>query len=160
MSKLTKAQQTERDEARGMLLKILSPGDTVYTIVRHVSRSGMQREISLFVASINRRAATCYARDEHRGESGECPQCGEWCKDADCMRPTLESIDHLVATALGYRRGNSGGIVVGGCGMDMAYHLVYNLGSRLWPNGTPTPHGSRNGQPDSSGGYALKQGAL
>jgi hypothetical protein len=26
----------------------------------------------------------------------------------------------------------------------------------LWPNGTDTPHGTRNGEPDTNGGYALK----
>jgi len=48
------------------------------------------------------------------------------------------------------------GIVADGCGMDMGFSLVYNLGANLWPNGTPEPHGSRNGAPDSAGGYALK----
>lgn len=52
---------------------------------------------------------------------------------------------------------DDGGIVVGGCGMDMGWHLVYCLGSTLWPKGTPEPHGRRNGEPDSDGGYALKQ---
>lgn len=33
--------------AREELLKILKPGDTVYTILRHVSRSGMYRVISV-----------------------------------------------------------------------------------------------------------------
>ena len=37
-------------------------------------------------------------------------------------------------------------IVVGGCGMDMGFHLVSSLGYRLWPKGTP----------DHDGGYALK----
>jgi hypothetical protein len=50
-----------------------------------------------------------------------------------------------------------GGLVANGCGMDMGFHLVYNLGLRLWPTGTPEPHGTRNGQPDTNGGYALKQ---
>lgn len=49
-----------------------------------------------------------------------------------------------------------GGIKVSGCGMDMGFHLVYNLGRMLWPNGTKKPHGTRNGQPDTDGGYALK----
>jgi hypothetical protein len=49
------------------------------------------------------------------------------------------------------------GLVVKGCGMDMGFHLVYNLGCALWPDGTPEPHGRRNGVPDSDGGYALKQ---
>ncbi len=50
----------------------------------------------------------------------------------------------------------NGGIKIGGCGMDMGFALVYNLGYALWPNGTPEPHGKRNGEPDSAGGYALK----
>ena len=47
-------------------------------------------------------------------------------------------------------------IIVGGCGMDMGFHLVYSLGYCLWPSGTPEPHGRRNGEPDSDGGYALR----
>lgn len=51
----------------------------------------------------------------------------------------------------------NGGIKVGGCGMDMGFELVYNLGKTLWPKGTSKPHGTRNGVPDHDGGYALKQ---
>lgn len=58
---------------------------------------------------------------------------------------------------LGWRLSNKRGIICEGGGMDMGFHLVYSLSSRLWPNGTPEPHGTRNGEPDSSGGYALKQ---
>jgi hypothetical protein len=43
-----------------------------------------------------------------------------------------------------------------GAGMDMGFELVYRLGQAMWPNGTPEPHGTRNGQPDSDGGYALE----
>jgi len=43
---MTKRQSLEREEARKELLTILKPGDTVYCILRHVSRSGMSREIS------------------------------------------------------------------------------------------------------------------
>lgn len=68
----------------------------------------------------------------------------------------LRNIDSLAADAMGYKRGKSGGLKVGGCGMDMGFHLVYTLGYCLWPNGTPEPHGERNGEPDSSGGYTLK----
>lgn len=49
------------------------------------------------------------------------------------------------------------GLRMDGCGMDMGFAAVYNLGRTLWPDGTPEPHGSRNGAPDSDGGYALKQ---
>ena len=43
---MTKRQSLEREEARKELLTILKPGDTVCCILRHVSRSGMSREIS------------------------------------------------------------------------------------------------------------------
>ncbi|CAB5144638.1 hypothetical protein UFOVP147_24 [uncultured Caudovirales phage] len=49
------------------------------------------------------------------------------------------------------------GLKMTGCGMDMGFSAVYNLGYALWPNGTTEPHGTRNGEPDSNGGYALKQ---
>ena len=75
----------------------------------------------------------------------------EWSRDND-----LCCIDYLVSRAIGRRIGRHGGIVCGGCGMDMGFELVYTLGLTLWPNGTPKPHGKRNGQPDRDGGYALK----
>lgn len=45
---MTRAQQADRDEAREQLRKLLKPGDIVECILRHVSRSGMRREISLY----------------------------------------------------------------------------------------------------------------
>lgn len=66
------------------------------------------------------------------------------------------TLDYLASLAIGYRMDNNGGLKVTGCGMDMGFHLVYVLGSALWPHGTPEPHGSRNGAPDTCGGYALK----
>lgn len=68
-------------------------------------------------------------------------------------------LSHAAAVVMGYPRPTDG-IKVGGCGMDMGFHLVYNLGKTLWPKGTPKPHGSRNGEPDSDGGYALKHSWL
>jgi len=65
-------------------------------------------------------------------------------------------ITWLAARALDMKRADNGGIKIGGCGSDMGFELVYNLGSVMWPNGTKAPHGSRNGQPDYAGGYALK----
>lgn len=46
---MTKAMQAEREQARETLREMLKPGDTVYTILRHVSSSGMTRSISLVV---------------------------------------------------------------------------------------------------------------
>jgi hypothetical protein len=46
MSRYTKAEVAE---AREMLTRLCPPGTKVYTVLRHVSRSGMLRHISLFV---------------------------------------------------------------------------------------------------------------
>lgn len=99
--KVTKA---EKAEAIAKLREILKPGDTVYTILRHVSRSGMTRSISCVV----------------RGAEGP------------------YDIDWLVRRALGlpFDR-NRGGVKVGGCGMDMGFHLVYSLSRVLWPGCAP-----------------------
>lgn len=119
---MTTATKDERAEAVMHLRKILKPGDTVYTVLRHVSSSGMTRRIDLYVIRKN----------------------------------ALMYLSGYAAKAIGLRRHRTReGIVVGGCGMDMGYHLVYELGAVLWPKGTPKPHGRRNGEPDSEGGYAL-----
>lgn len=46
---MTKAQKAEQLEAITKLREWLAPGDTVYTILRHVSKSGMSREIGIVV---------------------------------------------------------------------------------------------------------------
>jgi hypothetical protein len=43
---MTKAIQTEAAQELGNILKDI-PTDTIYTVIRHVSASGMQREISV-----------------------------------------------------------------------------------------------------------------
>lgn len=58
MSKLTKAQETERAEAIAELRKMLKPGTTVSTILRHVSSSGMSRSISAVIADKQGRVIT------------------------------------------------------------------------------------------------------
>ena len=57
------------------------------------------------------------------------------------------------------RDAKSGALRVSGCGMDMGFSVVYNLGRVLFPGGFDTTHG-RNGDTsghDNDGGYALKQ---
>lgn len=123
---MSKISTAERDEAIRTLkhdIK-LKPGETVWTVLRHVSASGMSRTIDLFVIRRNR------------------PQ----------------RISHLVARAVGYGFDRDHmGIKSHGAGMDMGFEAVYNLGYALWPKGTRRPHSTRNGQPDTDGGYALKQ---
>jgi hypothetical protein len=140
MSRLTKQAEAERDEAIGKLRDWLKPGDTVYTVLRHVSRSGMQREISVVLLT------------------ADGPLHPSW----------------AVAKAIGARlnrKGPNDAIVVSGCGMDMGFHIVYNLGRALWPDGYPCSgkgcpsNDYSNGDRDyrkghrvhQDGGYALRQ---
>jgi len=46
----------------------------------------------------------------------------------------IGTIDHLAGDALGYRVSNRGGLIVGGCGMDMGFALVYSLSCALHPD--------------------------
>jgi len=46
-------KDTERDEALAELRKMLKPGDTVYTVIRSVSASGMSRRMDLYVIRKN-----------------------------------------------------------------------------------------------------------
>lgn len=121
-------KEAEREDAKTRLLAMLKPGDRVYTVLRHVSASGMSRRISLVIPTTDREG-----------------------------KPAVTSIDWLAARLLrSYRQHDKGGLMVSGCGMDMGFHVIYALGSALWPDGTPAPHGTRNGEPDTAGGYALK----
>lgn len=98
--KLTKTEGMAKRKiwARDRLLELLKHGDTVYTVMRHVSSSGMSRRIDVYTIKDNR------------------PQ----------------YLSGYVATLTGWKLHDKGGIVVGGCGMDMGFHLVYTLSSILF----------------------------
>jgi hypothetical protein len=115
-----------RKQCQESLRETLKPGDTVYTLLRDVSRTGMRRTFSVYSV-----------------QDGQ-----------------LVHLTYSAAKACGYRLDKRDRIVVDGCGFDAGYHIAYSLGYALWPNGTPEPHGTRNGQPDSDGGYALKHRSL
>ncbi len=89
---------------------------TIYTMLRHVSASGMSRRISAFY--VNRK-------------TGE-----------------LISLDWYIERILGWKRSDKGGIIVGGCGMDMGFHLIYSLSSAIY-------HDPKNKKGRDSG-YTLK----
>lgn len=104
---MTTYKKSEVEEAKAELSKLLHPGDTVYCIVRHVSKSGMQRVISLHILD-----------DDGYG------------------KPTIRDINGYAAKAMGYRLDRDRwGLVVNGCGMDMCFDLVYSLGRVLFPQG-------------------------
>jgi hypothetical protein len=109
-TKLTKKAQADRDEARETLRDIMSKTErdrhgnpVIYTVLRHVSASGMSRDISLLVT--------------------------------DSDGGGLRNITHLAARALSENPKDRNGqwvIRVGGCGMDMGFHLVYSLSHALY----------------------------
>jgi hypothetical protein len=110
-----KYTKRETEEAKTRLLEYLKPDDTVYTILCHVSRSGMMRSISLVIPTT----------DTQNGKE----------------RLGIYGITHLVAQVLDYPRSkNDNGLRVGGCGMDMGYHLVYSLSYVLFGDGYALKH--------------------
>lgn len=133
-TKLTQAegQKAYHKQQCAMLRKWLKPGSTVYTILRHVSNSGMSRRISCIIPM----------------------------KDG-----SLLDISGYVGDVIGARRNDKdGSLVVGGCGMDMGFHVIYSLSlsRHLFPDGFKLPKGKsgRNGDTsghDKDGGYALNQ---
>ena len=147
-----KTTETERKQYIEELQKLLKPGDTVYTVVRHVSQSGMYRAIDLYII-----------------------------RDNQPLRITWSAAQLLE----GYDRKHEAA-KASGCGMDMGFGLVYDLGRTLFPDGFGVegelPYGhrirpiskevaakavakgaqfrGRNGDAsgwDNDGGYALKQ---
>lgn len=138
---MTKAQKAERQEAIDKLREWIKPGDTVYTVLDHVSSSGMSRAIRVVLL---------------KADDG---------KVID-LHPNW-----AIGKALGLRHWKRHGrdqdaLVVGGCGMDMGFHLVYSLSRVLFDKfecigkGCPSNdhvNGDRNYEPHahSDGGYAL-----
>lgn len=95
----------DREIARIRLREILAEQEKplIYTVLRHVSASGMSRDISLKTV-----------------QDGE-----------------IIDITYTAAEALGEKVKEKNGqrvIRVGGTGMDMGFHLVYNLSSVLYTN--------------------------
>jgi hypothetical protein len=107
-------QQKRREYCRAQLLKILKPGDTVYTVLRHVSASGMSRRIDLYTIKDGR----------------------------------MQYLSGYAAGLMDRKLSDKPGIVVGGCGMDMGFHLVYCLSYSLFKDSPPEGH--------RDGGYALR----
>jgi hypothetical protein len=123
---MTKKQQKEEDYnyAKKQLLEyFVKEGDTVYTVLRSVSSSGMSRTMSLKVS-----------------------------KDGKIL-----DLTYYASVVLDYRLveiNGSRAIRVGGCGMDMGFHVVYSLSRVLFRD-------KYEGQPDAvDAGYSLSQAWL
>lgn len=147
-----KVTKSERDEAIAELRKFLKPGQTVYTILRHRSTSGMSRVIDL-----------CIPMEDWRDEypmldPDQAEYNGQRDYDAKPKRRkvglTIRSFGWLACKAMGYAFDRDRqGLKVSGCGMDMGFWVIYNLGRTLWPEGIESPDDDAARR---DGGYALK----
>ena len=102
------AQTAARNELRDLFA---TPGvpPVVYVVQRHVSASGMQRQLDLYALMP---AWRTYNGTEY---------------------PDLRRITHQVAQAAGYsysRRYDA--LTINGCGMNMHFDAVYNLSAALY----------------------------
>jgi len=77
----------------------------------------------------------------------------------------INNLDYYISKALDWPL-NDKGIRVGGCGMDMGFHLIYSLSRILYPNGfdcigdncPSNDHFNReDNKHHKDGGYALIQ---
>lgn len=145
---LTKKAQkeTEKQKAIADLRKYLPPGKTVFTILRHVSKSGMMRHISLVV------------QDQNEGIVNI-----TWIASKALGEKCINSFGHRAMKAQG-------------AGMDMGFELVYRLSSVLYRDefecigkvreshcpSNDHSNGDRNygKHVHKSGGYALKHAWL
>lgn len=146
------------DEALERLHEWLKPGDTLHTILRHRSASGMTRWITVIKLSP--------AKDSDYPMGGN-------------NGVQILDLDYNVSPVLGRPLSERWyGVKCEGAGMDMGFELVYNLSRRLFPDGygcigkgcpaNDHVNGDRNYEPHSEeaphwhrdGGYALKQSWL
>jgi len=58
-------EKMTKEEATKILKEVLGPGDTVHTILRHVSSSGMARDISLVVLKADSQGIRPFYADYH-----------------------------------------------------------------------------------------------
>ena len=104
---MSDAKVKQSVEAIAKLREMLKPGDTVYTILNHVSRSGMNRRISCAIGD------------------GKAVTNITWLVAQALEEPTKNRAGYVQDV----------GISQGGCGMDMGFNLVYNLSYVLYKDG-------------------------
>lgn len=97
--------KADREKYITELRETLTPDTEILSVLRHCSRSGMSRSIDFF-----------YVRTTG-------------------SRPGLVRLTWQVQQILGmsFDRVHDG-VKVSGCGMDMGFHVAYNLFVTLWPD--------------------------
>lgn len=124
--------EQEQAEAAKELRKLVKPGDRIYTVLRHRASSGMFRVIDLVIPV--REYRDIYPPKANPSYPGESDYSAKPKRVFVGIR--LRSIGYTAAKAMGDKwDSDRGGIAAGGCGMDMGFHLVYNLGRSLYPGG-------------------------
>jgi len=101
----------DKEYAIQRLKEVLKKGDTIFTQLEHVSKSGMTRHIK--VRQLKQDLAL------------------------DWTRLVSLALDWKEAKN---KYGNPNGIKVEGCGMDMGFHLIYTLSSVLFDDGYALKH--------------------
>ena len=143
---MTKAKKAEQAEAIARLREWIKPGDTVYTILDHVSSSGMSRAIRVVLPTIRYNCNIC-GHDKPEGVDSDRDGCHRdtgtlnGC-EGQYSRVTVDHIhpNHAIGRALDLRHWKRNGreqdaLVIGGCGMDMGFHLVNSLSYALYGSG-------------------------
>lgn len=97
-----RAMREDREDAVRRLRELLRPGMEVQCVMRHCSRSGMRRRISLVVVG----------------------------KDGSVFH--LDGLAARALQWSRVRQYPGDGVVVDGCGMDMGFHVVYSLSSLVF----------------------------
>lgn len=119
---MTKLTQAEREESLARLREWFPKGSTVYTVLRHVSRSGMMRHIGVIALQTRRK--------EHIA--------GHPSADTEVV---ILHPNYHAARVLGYAQASQNdGLKVGGAGMDMGFHVAYGLASALYGDGYALEH--------------------
>lgn len=138
-----KVSKEEREDAIKRLREIVKAGDTLYTVLRSVSSSGMSRGIDVYALQAIDGKVQKY-----------------W-------------LSYLVAKACGFPFNEKRDCLrIGGCGMDMGFHVVYTLSRVLFPdgayctgqncpsndhfNGMPRPEEATASIVHKDGGYTLR----
>lgn len=109
---MVKKEKVTQEEINRLKAWIEANDYTVYTVLRHVSTSGMYREISVVIPIISNTDGT--------------------------MARGFIHPSYTIASLLGRKYTEKHGhnaVGCSGCGMDMGFDLVYNLSSVLYGDG-------------------------
>jgi hypothetical protein len=116
-------------------------GRKIFVVLKGVSRSGMLRHMDFYVF-----IPCSEERQQQLKRRGVVPKVDK------------VYLNYFIEKFLNYKRDkNNNHIKVSGCGMDMAFSVVYNIGRVLYSNGDGVTITGRNGdkEPETDGGYLL-----